>query len=166
LAEDMGTNTHPAPRSGRSDCLKSPVRFPLPRIWIALTALTAISSILPARRVFRRMMNSCGLRPVMAVMYCRTLVVDGLCGFLQNGHWAYFGKEKSRSWFFLPNLYLVNRAQVKSILPGNRETDFREEYRPNVHFAEIHDRHRPARAGVFGVFCPQGLDASVRSIVT
>jgi hypothetical protein len=52
--------------------------------------------------------------------------------------------------FFLPNFVLVDRAQGKPILPGNRETDFREgppnailsrlgtqEYRPKVHFAEV-----------------------------
>ena len=55
----------------------------------------------------------------------------------------------------------MDKAQVKSILPGNRETDFLEEYRPNVHFAELHYSltaqrrhgihfHRPSRGKVAG----------------
>jgi hypothetical protein len=59
-------------------------------------------------------------------------------GVLQNGHSAYFGREKSASRFFPPKPQMFDQEPVRPTLQGNRETDFLEEYRPNVHFAELH----------------------------
>jgi hypothetical protein len=39
--------------------------------------------------------------------------------------------------FSFPNRKPGDEGWVGPILPGNRGTDFLEEYRPNVHFAEV-----------------------------
>jgi hypothetical protein len=57
---------------------------------------------------------------------------------LQNGDSTYFGREKSVSRFFPPKSEVLDRGRVLSFLQGNRETDFLEEYRPNLHFAKLH----------------------------
>jgi hypothetical protein len=62
---------------------------------------------------------------------------DSDSGVPQNGHSAYFGREKSASRFFPPKLLAIHSERIGSILQGNREADFLEEYRPNVHFAEL-----------------------------
>jgi hypothetical protein len=56
---------------------------------------------------------------------------------LQNGRSAYFGMEKSVSRFFHPKSGDFDGERVLSILQGNREADFLEEYRPNAHFAKV-----------------------------
>jgi hypothetical protein len=62
---------------------------------------------------------------------------DSESGVLQNGHSAYFGREKSASRFSPPRPLMCHSERVRPILQGNRGTDFLEEYRSNVHFAEL-----------------------------
>jgi hypothetical protein len=58
-------------------------------------------------------------------------------GLLQNGPSAYFGREESASRFFPPEPQTLGRSLTALVLQGNRETDFLEEYKSNVLFAEV-----------------------------
>jgi hypothetical protein len=44
---------------------------------------------------------------------------------------------------------VLHTKQDRPILPGNRETDFLEEYRPNVHFAKVQLKHNDRLVGGF-----------------
>jgi hypothetical protein len=48
-----------------------------------------------------------------------------------------FGMGKSVSPFSHPKIEVLSREGVLFLLQGNRETDFLEEYRSNVHFAKV-----------------------------
>jgi hypothetical protein len=49
------------------------------------------------------------------------------------------GKKKIRfGVFFFPKLGPLDAAQARPILQGNPKADFLEEYRSNLHLAEVH----------------------------